>query len=465
MESDKISDLELERDGNQLPTMQEKHAPQTEDIDLAAMFWSAANQVGSETAFLRRFVLFGMILTALILILTPNRYTAATRVLAVNRQSSSNSLLLAAMMGGGGGGGGQVSAAASFFGIRTSGSQFIAVLKSRTIADEVINRFHLEQVYGTKMRQAARDQLAANSTFTEDRLAGLITINVTDRQPERAAGIANAYVEELNRLLVNVNTQGIHRQRLFLEEHLKGVTEELEAAEKKLSEFSSKNTTLEPTMQARSMMEAAAKLEGELIAQQAQLQGLSQIYSSESPRYRAVKARVDELERQLTKIAGTQSQLDDEQSATDTRYPSIRKLPLLAKTYADLFRHARVEQVVFESLTKQYEMTRMDEAENLPSVSVVDRAEAPQYKSGPKRLSSLLLAAILLFAFGSALVCFENYWRGVGEQHPAKVFAANMREKVAQGRLGRSRLVGWMLAPVRMGWLYLRLGIRPGSQY
>src|SRR4029077_7275965 len=115
-----------------------------------------------------------------------------------------------------------------------------------------------------------------------------ISIGGPHPSPQRSSDIAQAYVEELNRTVAEVNTSAAHRERIFLEERLKTVKQDLDSAAKDFSEFASKNVAINIKEQGRTMVQAAAVLQGQLIAAQSEAEGLRQIYSDENVRVRAV---------------------------------------------------------------------------------------------------------------------------------------------------------------------------------
>src|SRR5208337_778346 len=167
-------------------------------------------------------------------------------------------------------------------------------------------------------------------SLSEDRKSGIITIGVSDHDPERAAAMAQAYVSELDRLVAEVSTSSARRERIFLDERLHDVKGDLDAAAKNFSEFASKNTAIDIPAQGRAMVEAAARLQGQLITAQAERSGLQQIYTHDHVRVRAAEARVKELQKQLSEIGGVGT--PGELRSDTSLYPSIRKLPLLGVT-------------------------------------------------------------------------------------------------------------------------------------
>ncbi len=146
-----------------------------------------------------------------------------------------------------------------------------------------------------------------NTSVSADRKTGIITIQVADKSPTRAAAMAGEYINELNQVVTLLNTSSAHRERVFLEDRLTQVKQDLESAEQNFSQFATKNTALDIPTQGKAMIEAAATLEGQLIAAQTELEGLKQVYADGNVRVRSTQARVDELRRQLEKSLGSKS--------------------------------------------------------------------------------------------------------------------------------------------------------------
>jgi uncharacterized protein involved in exopolysaccharide biosynthesis len=177
-------------------------------------------------------------------------------------------------------------------------------------------------------------------------------------------------------------------------------------------------------------VEAAALLEGQLIAAQTELQGLRQIFTDNNVRVRALKARVNELELQIRKVGGTASTAEDTASSDNEVYPSIRKLPLLGVTYADLYRHTKVEEVVFETLTQQYELAKVQEAKEVPSVKVLDPADVPEKKVFPPRTLLVLTGTFMALALGALWVLLSDRWAKTDPQDPGKLLVLEVVSSV-----------------------------------
>src|SRR5208282_761028 len=266
------------------------------------------------------------------------------------------------------------------------GALFVGILSSRTVRDRLIQQFDLRRVYGGSKIEDARERLAEHTSLSEDRKSGIITIGVSDHDPERAAAMAQAYVSELDRLVAEVSTSSARRERIFLDERLHDVKGDLDAAAKNFSEFASKNTAIDIPAQGKAMVEAAATLQGQLIAAQSELSGLQQVYTANNVRVRSLQARVNELRQQLDKLGGAKGD--------NSLYPSIRKLPILGVTYADLYRQTKIQETVYELLTQQYELAKVEEAKEIPAVKVLDAAIVPTRKSFPPRMVIVFLGTV-----------------------------------------------------------------------
>ncbi len=393
-----------------------------------------------------------LIAATLIAFLISSKYESTANIMPPEQGDHGALLsLLAGRVGGGSDGAGLASLAGSVLGVSSTGALFVDLLHSRTIEDRVIDRFELQKVYRTRYRQDARKILEQSTGVGQDRKSGVISITVTDTSPQRARGIAQAYVEELDRLLSQVSTSSARRERIFIEQRLAAVKSDLEDAETKFSAFASKNAALDIKEQAKAEVGAAAVLQGQLIVAQSDLQGLQQIYTADNVRVRSLKARVDELQRQLQKIAGTDASLasDGADSSKDS-YPSIRKLPLLGVEWADLYRKTKIQETVYELLNQQYELTRIQEAKEIPTIRVIDPANLPEKKSWPPRLQliigltagALLLTTIWLIA--------SEHWNRIDRRSPGKALAINLWESGTQSlqdvavRLHLSRFAGYL---------------------
>src|SRR5436309_5973085 len=366
--------------------------------------------------FFFRAVAVGLLVSTLVAFLIPKSYTSTTQLMPPDPQSTSGMAMMAAMAAKAGGG--LAGVAGDLLGLKSSGALFIGVLRSETSQDRLVQQFDLRRVYGTRLVADARKKLDENTSISEDRKSGIITISVTDLSPQRAAALANAYVDQLNTLVSELSTSSAHRERAFLEERLKVAKLDLDDASNQLAQFSSKNNTLDIQQEGKAMLDAAGSIAGELIAAQSQLEGLRQIYTDNNSRVRSLNPRVSELRKQLEKLGGTQANVATGTNATNGTsgtgtsaeqtgdpsaakaggglpYPTIKSLPLLGAKYADFYRRAKIQETVFELLTEQFDLAKVQAAKETPSVKVLDPAKIPERKSFPPRLVIMFLGTFL----------------------------------------------------------------------
>jgi uncharacterized protein involved in exopolysaccharide biosynthesis len=376
---------------------------------------------------LLRIAACGLVLSTVLAFLIPKQFESRTQLMPPDSESGSGLASLMALAGRSGGGLGML--AGDMLGLKTSGSLFIAILRSQTVEDRIIDQFDLKSVYHVRRMQDARRILEANTQVSEDRKSGVIAINVTDQSPQRSAEIAQAFVTELDRLVADLNTSAAHRERVFLEGRLKAVKQDLDASAKEFSQFASKNAAIDIKEQGRAMVEAAATLQGHLIAAQSELEGLRQIYADTNVRVHAVRARIDELQKKLEQMGGTSLSANQNLESGEL-YPSIRKLPLLGVTYAELYRNNKIQETVFELLTQQCELAKVQEAKETPSVKVLDVAKVPEKKSFPPRLSIMFIGTMFALMLGTVWILGKASWEDIDSAHPAKLLVQDGYSKI-----------------------------------
>jgi capsule polysaccharide export protein KpsE/RkpR len=371
--------------------------------------------VWNKRVFLLRVALLGMALSGVVASLIPKRYMGTARLMPPDA-TSGNASMLAALAGHTE----LAGLAQSALSLKTTADLFVGILESNTVRDGLIQKFGLQTVYRDRYLEDAREDLAGYSGISEDLKSGIITVSVVDRDPLRAAAMAEEYVNELNWVVSNLSTSSAHRERTFVEQRLAQVNQELETAERNFSEFSSKNGAIDITEQGKAMVTAAAMQQGQLIATESELEGLRQIYTDDNVRVRAAKARIAELKHQLEELGGTGAAPT---SGIQALYPPIRKLPVLGVTYADLYRRVKVEEAVFEALTQEYELAKVEEVKEIPTVKVLDAPSVPQKKSFPPRLLVTMLGTTLALIGGTAWVLGHSAWQNIDASDPRKTLA------------------------------------------
>ena len=388
-----------------------------------------------ERLFLGRVTIYGLIVAIAAVLLLPSRYKSVVRLMPPESQSGS-SMAMAAMMAAkdslgsmGGLGPSLAGAAGDVLGLKNSSALFADILQGRTIKDRMIQRFDLRKEYGDRYWDDARRHLAKRTEVEVDRKSDVMTISVEDHDPRRAQQLSRAYVEELDRLLAEVSTSAARRERIFIEGRLQSVKQALDQTSKEFSEYASKNTVLDMPYQAKAMVEAAAQLQGQLIMAQSELEAVEQTYTPSNVRVRSLKARVDELKSQLAKLGGTAGS-DAASVSTDSKssdlYPSIRQLPLVGVRWLDLYREAKIQETVYELLTQQYELAKIQEAKEIPTIKVLDGADVPEKSSFPPKMLIISLGTFFAFSLGVVFVLGSAKWQQIDPHSPEKQFATEV---------------------------------------
>ena len=395
---------------------------------------------------LARVIAIAMVASLGIAFLIPKQYKSIASIMPPDQQGS-GAMLLAALAGRSGSLGSLGSLAGGLLGTRTNTALYENLLESGTIRGRLIDRFDLQKVYHSRYRFTTAKHLARMTKITDDKKSGVITIAVEDTDPVRARDLAQAYLDELNNLLTRTSSSSARQERIFIESRLHSVSADLEQAQLALSEFSSKNSTIDLKEQTRGLVDAGARVQGELLVEQSGLQSLRQIYGDGNVRVRETEARIASLRQDLRKMAGTSAPLTASveaagPTATTTEdkgalYPALRQLPRLAVPYADLYRRVRVQETVFELLTQQFEIARIEEAKDIPVVSVIDSPGIPEKKFFPPRLLLTLLLTFLTLAATATLILVREHWRAVDLRNPRKAFAIEVFS-VVRRRLGRT---------------------------
>lgn len=364
-----------------------------------------------------RWVVLGFVLSLVVAWRYP-KYESTAQIMPPDSGGSGLASLLPALSKSPG----LIGMASDMMGMKSSSAVFARVLESRTVQDHLIDRFDLRKVYSQKYWEDARKKLTKRTTISEDKKSGVIAISVQDHDPALATQLANAYVEELGLVLAKVSTSAARRERIFIEQRLADENNNLQDAEKQFSQFASTNMALDVPEQTKVEVEAAARLQGELIAAKAQLEGLKETYTEENIRVKSAQAHVNELQRALARInSGRVSTTQDSSSP----YPSVRNLPILGVKWADLYRQTKIRETVVELLTQQYEMARIQEAKEIPSVKVLDPASTPERREPSWKLVILLgtLLSALLACLGYVI---KNWWDRWDQDDPRRILISQV---------------------------------------
>jgi len=418
-----------------VPTAQELYtSPRTEpsaqdsfginSLDFFSVVWP-------KRWWLAKLAVCSAIAAVIIALVLPNQYESTATLMPPDDTALSGGPLTAALEGVDVS---EMSSAAALFGNQTTGDVIVGVLQSRTVQEDIIKHLDLIHVYRTKYLADACKELNSRSRIGQDKKSGIISITVTDTDPNRARQIANDYVNELNMLITRLSSSSARRERIFLDDRLKTVTLELNQASQSLGEFSSQNRTENIQDQAKAMLDATGTLQGELIVAEGDLKSLEATYGPDNARVQGAKARVSELRSNLEKMSGEGHEGSESDFTSDEIYPSLRQLPLLGETYENLYRRTTMLETIYVLLSKQDEIAKVEEAEETPSVRILDQPNVPEKKSSPHRLM-IVLAAILFSALcGTSWLMGKAWWTWSAQQESLIAMKQTGTAEVSDGQ-------------------------------
>ena len=326
------------------------------------------------------------VITAIFTLFMPNIYTAKAMILPSNDNGGGIMSAMMSQMGG------LAALAGGSLGGASKADLYITMMNSELIEDPIIDRFKLMKLYDAKFRTSAYKTLDDSSDIRVGKKDGVITIAVSDKDPKLAAAIANAYVDELGKQAAKLNMTGAGMNRVFLEDRLTKAKVDLAAAEDTLKTFQTRNKVVAVTDQAKATLEGVAQLRAQLVVQEVQLATLQQQFSDGSQEVKSIKATIASLRGQIARMEG---------SGSDGSMPGVGAMPRLGQEYMRLMREFKIQETLVELLTKQYEMTKLDEAKDLAPFQVLQLAKVPELKSKPKRSYMVIMAA---FASGFLMV-------------------------------------------------------------
>lgn len=290
---------------------------------------------------------------------------------------------------------------------------FVAMLKSRIMADEVIKKFNLVDLYEAKTMDDARKALegATKITLSKEKV---IKIVVEAKIPNLAADMANYYVSNLDRLNRTLNVSKASQNRAFIERRLAETQINLVKAEEALKEFQTQNKTVAVEAQSKAMIEAAAMIQGQITAQEVQLQVMGGYLSPDNPELSRVRSGIDELRKQLYMLEsgkGGKGMLPG-----DRLHPAMVTVPRLALDYGRLMRELKVQETLYTLLTSQLEQVKLIEARDTPTVQVLDPAIPAEKKSKPSIRLNMMIAGVLALLVGIFLAFVLSYLERVRSQ-------------------------------------------------
>ena len=384
--------------------------------------------------FIGYIVGFTFIASIAISLLLPKMYIATARILPPQENSPGLASLLSKADDSLGG------LAASLMGNQTPAALYVGIMKSRSVADALNQKFKLKELYSAQYIEDVYSLLEDRSTIEISKDNQLINISVKDRDPKRAADMANTYVAMLDQISRKLNiTQG-KRKRLFLEGRLKKVHSNLEKAEMDLKAFQEKYHLVSIEEQAKVAIEGAAEIRSQIIAAQTELEVLKQFGTERQIEAVMLKAKIEEMQKQLGLIekranpeAGA-SKTSAAERSSDFDIP-FEDMPRLGMQLMRLTREAKIQEKLFELLTAQYEMAQIEEAKDVDTIQVLDQAVPAEKKSSPKRIA-IVISSVAIAAMLSIMLAFIMEYNGfqMTEKELGSMVTNRFRQYIARLR-------------------------------
>lgn len=332
-------------------------------------------------------------IAAIVAMLLPNIYTAETVILPPQQQQSAAAAMLSQL-------GGLAGGAGAALGIKNPNDTYVSMILSKSVADILIAKYRLKEYYKTENRDNTIIALSKVTDVTSGK-DGLISIKVEDKDPKIAAQLANAYVAALKQVNSAIAVSSAAQRRLFYGEQLKKAKNSLVDAENKLASVQKKTGVVELNAQGQVTIEAVAQLRAQIAAKEVLVVSLRQAMTESNPELAREKAALSGLRSQLAKLLSG-SNIDGESSL------SVSAAPAVGLEYIRAFREVKYGEALMEILAKQYEMARLDEANEGAVIQVLDVAMPPERKSAPRRSVIVLMGAILGFLLSAGYLVVKD---------------------------------------------------------
>lgn len=324
-------------------------------------------------------------------LLLPNIYAGITKILPPQQNQSASAMLLSQL-------GGLTGMSGASLGIKNPNDLYVGILKSRTVADALIERFDLRMRYDLEDLHDTRRALEKRTGISHGR-DGIITIQFEDEDRKLAAAVANAYIEELYRLTQTLAVTEAGQRRLFLEKQLQLTKDGLASAEMALRKTQETTGLIKLDDQSRAIIEAVANLRAQISAKEVQAGAMRAFATERNPEYYRMQQELAGLRAELARLERT-----NQLGSGDIFIPT-GKVPEAGLEFVRRLREVRYYETVFELLAKQFEIAKIDEARDTSIVQVLDRAIEPEKKSRPHRSRIVIVTAVLAF-LATLLIAF-----------------------------------------------------------
>jgi tyrosine-protein kinase Etk/Wzc len=300
----------------------------------------------------------------------------------------------------------------SFMGGGTEPNVLADILQCRTVTDAVIKKYDLQKRYDKKTIEETRKTLWRHARVDVERKSSVITLRVEDWSPEVARDMAATIADEANRLNNRISAVRAGQERRFLAARLVESKQDLERAEVALRDFSTKHKILDLKEQTKASIEAVARIRGEIMARDVMLSYVNSFAGEGEANKQRLRREVAELRRQLARLeegsaaAGGAAVIHKDGSGSVVT--PIAELPELALEYVRRYRDLKIQETIFELLTKQHELAKLAEASDTANAQIIDEPVAATYKVRPKRAYYVIFGFLVSFLVAFAVARFRD---------------------------------------------------------
>jgi tyrosine-protein kinase Etk/Wzc len=348
--------------------------------------------LGEEKSWVIGSALVGLVLAILIAVLTPTKYTAKTVLMPPQQAQSSAASALASL-------GALAGMAGAAGGIKSQDELYIALLKSERLQNSLIQKFDLTKRYESEHLVDARKALDANVKVAADKKSGLISLEVTDKDPKFAATVANSYVDELSKVLGNLAVSEAQQRRKFFEVQVNQVKEQLAKSEIGFRQAQSQSGMQVTQALAETGVRASVELRQQIATREVQLQSLRTTYATDqNPDVIRLSREIGALRGQLAKTEKGSHSASSDKGGKDDKAAGGSTASAVGQEAVRSYRDVKVQEAMLDVMIRQYEMARVDESREGPLLQQVDMATPPERKSAPKR-SLIVLGGLMLGLF------------------------------------------------------------------
>ena len=318
----------------------------------------------------------------------------------------------------------QLGGLADFIGLSgrsTTTQMLIGILQGDSVVDAIIEKFNLMEELSMDIRLRARAAVLGGLEATEESRSGILSIAYLHKDPERAADMANSFVEELQKKLLELSTADAIKRKTFFENQLAQAQQELNEAEDVMINYQRDSGIIAFESQAQSLLSSIASLRNQIAAKNVQISSMQSYARSDNPRLRVAKSELEAMTKELRRLEEEQMRSDTSRRKTVSNDMSLStgQIPELGIEYQRYVRALQFATAKYELMLRQYENARLSEANDLSTISIIDYATPPDYKYGPKRARIVLLATaagLFLSIFLAFLIEHLNALREAKEE-------------------------------------------------